>query len=114
MLAERLHARVHVRTGLLAIRLLLAELLAHTGEHALDRVQVSLLRLGRNVQLHLRNADDAVVSLDHLAVQVLLLTLCDIRYDLVLHGELVANAALLDGRSALDFVRLEAAVGACA
>ena len=102
--AECLHALVHFRTGLLAIRLLLAELLADAAEHTLDSVQVSLLRLGRNVELHLRNADHAVVSLDHLAVQVLWFTLHDLHYDLVLHGELVANTTLLDGRSALDFV----------
>lgn len=112
MLAERLHARVHLGTVLLAVRLLLAQLLAHATQHALHRVQVALLRLRRNVQLHLRNADRAVVALDHLAVQVLPVSIERKEYNLVRNGQLVAHATLLDGRAALDFVRLESAVRA--
>lgn len=112
-LTEGFDLLVHIGTRLLAVRLLLAQLIGHTADHALHRVEVSALRGGGDVQLDLGNADRAVVALDHLTIQVLFINLLWKSDCLVRNGQLVAHAALLNRRSTLDFVVLKSAMRAC-
>ena len=112
MLTERLHTRVYLRAVLLAVRLLLAQLVAYAAQDTFYRVQVALLCLCGNVQLHLRNADRAIVALDHLTIQILFFMRRMKAHNLVRNGQLITNTTLLNRGSALNFVRLESTVRA--